>query len=370
MRKSTGKTCTLCNQKVTGGLDGMKQHGHDYHPDHFMTKAGKFSEKKYFCPLDNTWHSNLKHLSRAVTRNGWINENYLMTYGEQYLPDIWYRINNHPKFGNAMCDPNCLQCGKPAPFDKNHWEYAVFCNFSCSTTWHAQNTNRVAIAMETLKQRKAEDPAHCLNPTQLDYWIIKKGMTEQEAIIARSERQTTFSLEICIEKYGEVEGRKRFNERTITWMKSCNESNPNMGKSKIAIELFDQIVKYFPTIKYGKNEVILTFKEHNPIEVDCMKEESKKVIEFFGDYWHGNPDLYSEDYKIRGKADDAQELWGLDKFRIENIINSSYEVLVIWEKDYKDSPKSVLLKCLRFLEDNDGPMKNMTILDSRLYQYD
>lgn len=40
----------------------------------------------------------------------------------------------------------------------------------------------------------------------LSYWI-NKGYSKDEAIIKRSERQSTFSKNICIEKYGE---KKRF----------------------------------------------------------------------------------------------------------------------------------------------------------------
>lgn len=72
--------------------------------------------------------------------------------------------------------------------------------------------------------------------TKLDYWL-NKGLTEEEAKIALKERQTTFSLEKCIEKYGEIEGTKRWKERQDKWQNTLNSKSEeekikiNMSKS-------------------------------------------------------------------------------------------------------------------------------------------
>ena len=50
------------------------------------------------------------------------------------------------------------------------------------------------------------------NTNQIKYWV-NKGYSEDEAKQKVSERQRTFTLEKCIEKYGEVEGVKRFEKR-------------------------------------------------------------------------------------------------------------------------------------------------------------
>jgi hypothetical protein len=60
--------------------------------------------------------------------------------------------------------------------------------------------------------------------TQLGYWL-NKGLTLAEATTKISERQTTFSKDICIKKYGENEGIKRFNERQKVWLLNNKRSN-------------------------------------------------------------------------------------------------------------------------------------------------
>ena len=74
------------------------------------------------------------------------------------------------------------------------------------------------------------------NPNQKEYWM-KRGYSRKEAIEKISERQTTFSKEICIEKYGEEEGIKRWTERQQKWMSNYKKSN----YSKISQDMFWQI---------------------------------------------------------------------------------------------------------------------------------
>ena len=58
-------------------------------------------------------------------------------------------------------------------------------------------------------------------PTSIEYWL-KQGYSEEESKRLLSERQSTFSLKICIEKYGEAEGTIVFNERQEKWQNTIN----------------------------------------------------------------------------------------------------------------------------------------------------
>lgn len=66
------------------------------------------------------------------------------------------------------------------------------------------------------------DPS--LRMTRIEYWL-KKGYTEEEAKKKLTERQRTFTKEKCIEKYGEVEGLKRWKTRQQKWQ-STLKSKP------------------------------------------------------------------------------------------------------------------------------------------------
>jgi hypothetical protein len=52
--------------------------------------------------------------------------------------------------------------------------------------------------------------------TNKEYWM-KKGFTIEESKQKVSQRQRTFSLDICISKYGEKDGKKIHKKRQIDW---------------------------------------------------------------------------------------------------------------------------------------------------------
>ena len=60
------------------------------------------------------------------------------------------------------------------------------------------------------------------NTNQVKYWI-NKGYSEEEAKEKVSERQSTFTLEKCIAKYGEEEGTARYNH----WKEQMKEKRSN-----------------------------------------------------------------------------------------------------------------------------------------------
>jgi len=82
-----------------------------------------------------------------------------------------------------------------------------------------------AVVMRDAKQKERSRKAHAnksksdyrlKSPRCVEYWI-KKGCTETEALNKVSEHQSTFSLIKCVEKYGELEGTRVWEQRQINW---------------------------------------------------------------------------------------------------------------------------------------------------------
>lgn len=71
--------------------------------------------------------------------------------------------------------------------------------------------------------KKNPESYNDINPTQTKYWM-KKGYSEEESIRLVSERQKTFSLELCIKKHGKEKGIKVFNNRQYKWLLSREQS--------------------------------------------------------------------------------------------------------------------------------------------------
>lgn len=45
------------------------------------------------------------------------------------------------------------------------------------------------------------------------------------------------------------------------------------------------------------------------------------------------------------------DIWNADKNKIDLIVERGYEVLVIWESDYKKNPQQTLEKCIEFINE-------------------
>jgi len=183
-----------------------------------------------------------------------------------------------------------------------------------------------------------------LLPSNIDYWI-NKGLNYQQAKDKVKKSQTTFSKEICIQKYGEEEGLKRFVDRQNKWLSNITRNNFSI----ISQELFWSILKtgevindevYFATYKNGElddsgvnNEYRLKLNT-SFILPDFFVKNKGKIIEFDGTYYH------------RPTPENLLR----ESIRDKNIINSGYKVLHISESEYKKDKQSVLYKCLDFLD--------------------
>lgn len=186
--------------------------------------------------------------------------------------------------------------------------------------------------------------------TTLEYWLDKTGGNLEEAELLLKNRQTTFSLDKCIEKYGEVEGRKRWQGRQEKWLKNYKKNN----FSKISQELFQKIYEnikndfsdiYFATLNSdkvfdtsGKNYEFRLSLNDRIILPDFFIKDNNKIIEFDGAYWHG-----------KYQSDNTNVI--REKHRDTSIIKSGYSVLHIKELDYYKDPEKEIQKCLDFIYD-------------------
>lgn len=203
------------------------------------------------------------------------------------------------------------------------------------------------------------------NTNQKEYWI-KKGYTEEEAIKKVSERQTTFSKEICIEKYGEKEGIKIWEERQKKWQATLNDKpdeekeriarakmNWGRGYSIISQKMFWEIYEkiktkvdtnqiYFATYNRLSHKDDGTEKNYEYFYVtesgehfflDFLLKNKKRVVEFDGDYWHG---------EARGNQE-------RDRKREKALKNAGFDILRISERDYKKHPVAMVYEAVQFL---------------------
>lgn len=157
-----------------------------------------------------------------------------------------------------------------------------------------------------------------------------------------------------IKKFGETEGKKKYYEFLV---KSANRYRRN-SVSRISTELFDSIKVVIPDLEnYGKNEksIILTDDERQEykrtyLRLDC--EYNGKVIEFQGDAFHANPEIYGPDDTPHPYITEmtSKEIWESDKQKEELTLKRNYVIMYVWSNDYQKNKSGVIKECVKFLK--------------------
>jgi len=182
--------------------------------------------------------------------------------------------------------------------------------------------------------------------TTLKYYL-DKGFDEETSKKMLSERQSTFTLEKCIKKYGEVDGYKRWMDRQEKWLNNYQKVN----YSKISQELFINIYKELLNIGFTDKVYFAKLDNDNNIHdskknyeyrlklnksyilPDFFIPSLELILEFDGTYYHRN----TTENKER------------ERRRDENIKKSGYTVLHISEKEYINNKELTILKTVNFI---------------------
>lgn len=164
------------------------------------------------------------------------------------------------------------------------------------------------------------------------------------------------SITVYIKRYGNELGTERY-KLFIEKLLAYNENKPNY--SKVSQELFWQIASTLPVdkqknLKFAElndEQIFYTGTDLKIIQVDF--KYNNKIIEFNGDFWHANPNQYTNDAILHHPNNHilAEDLWKRDKQRIEWLESNNYIVLTVWESDYNQNKQQVINKCINFINE-------------------
>lgn len=181
---------------------------------------------------------------------------------------------------------------------------------------------------------------------KLEYFIEKYGEEEGRAKYVSVNKMKVLSYENFVRKYGKDEGERRWNAFV---------EDSKRQYSKISQELFEKIDRKDP---YSLDNSIYASKSGNEfsltIEIDGQKRLchvdfilGKKVIEFYGEFYHADPRRYLDTDVIFGRT--AKEVRDRNAAREAALKAAGYSVKVVWEMDYMAGKKKVVSECLEFL---------------------
>lgn len=182
------------------------------------------------------------------------------------------------------------------------------------------------------------------------------------------ERQAyTNTKEYFIEKYGKELGYQKYLEIN----KSKSVSNPNILSKKLGItinEAVDIIVsrqKNLFSSNLEKEFINLIENNFGKLEHSSISKPFGKwsdylntyvvydikhkncIIEFNGDYWHGNPKIYKEDFIIRGIS--VKDIQKRDYLKLKTVEDLGFKTLVVWEYDFKQDKQKTIEKVIQWI---------------------
>lgn len=233
--------------------------------------------------------------------------------------------------------------GKLSPFSKKFIKY------------ESLSEDEVELSIKDVALRAATTTKRNDNlPLRVEYYT-KRGYSEEDAKKALSERQATFSLEKCIEKYGTEDGHRIWSERQELWIN--NSKHMRSGVSMVQMQLFSSLI-HVPDAMFGKpsesnlgEKVIVT--SAGTFSLDYYIPSKNIAIEFYGDFWHGNPNKYAPGDIIKFPGNDVvvDDIWFKDDTRINALYDEhGIRTLIVWESDFKTNRDEVIKLCNEYIE--------------------
>ena len=241
-----------------------------------------------------------------------------------------------------------------------------------------ENYNDPVFVEEARKRNAA--PTH--SQWKKEYWIIKHGYTEEEAIKKVSELQTRIptqktknkiSVSVAGQKnpssYKSVMERNNCTKQEAKKLMPCygrtGDTHPmwqkhhtpealqkiansyvsarKRQKSCLEIELFEALKKDIDTLESNK----AVFSHYI---CDVVYEDSKRIVEFFGDFWHCNPAIWGGDDYNKIMKMKASERWAHDDKKIKKLNELGYEVFIVWEADFNNNKDLSIELAKNFLQ--------------------
>ena len=108
-----------------------------------------------------------------------------------------------------------------------------------------------------------------------------------------------------------------------------NHENPSCNRSKAENEIYNYLKNIYGELLNRK-----TIKWDDKRYFPDMRIRNV-VIEYFGDYWHANPNKYNANEIVHHNLT-AKEIWKHNEIRIKELEGIIAKVIIIWENDYKN----------------------------------
>lgn len=313
------------------------------------------------------------------------------------IPSIRYRIIDGVTYELSCCSTCLLEHFKDCPPKSEKYYYMKANKFGAYSFGYGYEeykkicSQTVGITEEIMIRKWGEEEgkrrwkSYCDKQAEtntFEYKQEKYGWTKEQFEEFNKSRAVT--LELCIERHGEEEGRKKWDDycdrqrytNSLEYM--INEYGEEVGTKKfkdfalaransgaagyseVSQDLFFNIINKIQNTDniffYKLNkEYSVQYSTTAVFNLDFYDKGKNLVIEFLGDYWHANPKIYdAEAVFSRSKTPVlAKQIWKYDsqrKNKICKMLNNPIYIEV-WESDWKENPDKVIEEILKYYID-------------------
>lgn len=183
---------------------------------------------------------------------------------------------------------------------------------------------------ELTRAKRSEKNTGDKNPMSLDSISKREGVTIAEA----------HALTPCYGRTGEQHpmfGKKHTDEALLKISSAHHLSNPDYrSKSERAV------AEYCSTLSDIQHNVSVT-RWNVDVKFTCKR----LIVEFFGDYWHMNPNKFTSTAVHNLMQKSAVEIWERDARKLKELDELGYTVVVIWESDWRFNKEA----CMKRIKD-------------------
>lgn len=196
---------------------------------------------------------------------------------------------------------------------------------------------------------------YCNQPITVNLSRYSKSTTKtffcsvKHANLYQGRNKDEYTCKTCGKTFRRSPCWKNYNEQKYC-SNACTLASPELKRRLIEMNLMQQKLKTNKVEEAGYSLLdqmgLLYFRQYliaDKFCVDAFFYSASSVIQFDGDYWHGNPDKFpalDERQKRRVRLDKSQDAY---------MTKCGYKVLRIWETDIKKHPEQTKQRILAAL---------------------
>lgn len=298
---------------------------------------------EYFCIYKNYDPFEARHEVREYNQNKAVDlEGYIEKWGEKEGKRRWKEYKEKQAYTNSY----------EYKKEKYGWTKEEFEEYNKSRAVTLENMIEKYGKEEGKKVYENYVDKQKRRGVKLSWFKEKYGEEKGEEKYEKVNKLKSHTFESYLERFDgdEEKATKKLNE---FW----EVAGPS---SEIANDFFSDLRRVCVANSLGNiyfdsynHEYIINSSERRFL-LDFYCKDVKKGIEFYGDYWHGNPDIYNKNDTISLSERDIRvgDKHKEDQKRINKILSCSShvdDILVVWEKDVRENRKSQINKCIKFL---------------------